>query len=144
MIYEATGVLYKDYGEEVIKTANDLHKRRFILEMERKNISTGQEFEPTYPEFELIGDPCKFFSYKVGDKVIVRFEPQGQKYTSKTGEEKYFTKLRAIRVDAMPANYKQPAQANQPTQQEQTQAQPVQGSFDALKQAQNAQSELPF
>ena len=136
MIYDAEGVLYKDYGEEVINTAKgELHKRRFILEMERKNASTGQVFEPTYPEFELIGEPCKYFCYKVGEKVVVRFEPQGKSYTSKTGDEKFFTKLVALRVDSEAVN----AETTQPAP-----AQPVQGSFDALKQAKDTQSELPF
>ena len=131
MTYEVKGHLYKVYKEEVVPTSNgDLHKHRFVLEIERKNSVTNEVYEPTYPEFELVGNACKYWHYKEGQYVRVIFEPQGNKYKSKDGVEKFYTKLiaRLIEGDNEQATENAPVQTQN-------------GSFDNLQQAQDA---IPF
>ncbi|MDY3356163.1 MAG: DUF3127 domain-containing protein [Prevotella sp.] len=104
------------------KTGGVFTSRSLTLMQKRYDPNTGEEFEPNYPQFNFTGNSCsQLDNLKAGDRVQVSFEVSGVKYNDRqTGEEKYFTTLRAFKCEpyVQPIQQtKQPAYNAQPQQQ---------------------------
>lgn len=76
-------------------------KRTIVLDCTRFDPYTGErdKFE-NYPSFEFSGDKVDWLnSFKVGDVVTISFDLQGMSYTGSDGKEKYFTSIRAYKIE---------------------------------------------
>lgn len=115
-------------------------KREVVLDATRFDPYTGERGFENYPSFEFSGDKCvELNSYSVGQVVTISFELQGVKYTDKDNTTKYFTRVRAYRIEArqqapqpqgsVPA---QPAPQIPQQAQPQPQPQPIVNDMDQL------------
>lgn len=121
MAYEIIGQVYKVGQTEQIptKSGNPFQKRTLVLMQQQYDRTTGQPLEPNYPSFEFTQRGCALLDqFQPNQLVKVTFELSGRKYQSKkTGQEDYFTSLRAFRIEpyappqqAQTGNYPPPAQ----------------------------------
>lgn len=76
-------------------------KRTIVLDCTRFDPYTGErdKFE-NFPSFEFTGDKVDWLnSFNVGDVVTISFDLQGTAYTGADGKEKYFTSIRAYKIE---------------------------------------------
>lgn len=121
MAYEIIGTVYKLGTPENIQTqtGRTIVRQSLTIMQRRFDPNTGEPFDPNYPTFEFANNE-DIRKYKAGDAVRIRFDLNGRKYNDKTtGEEKYFTTIRAFRIEP----YVRP---QQPMQQQPMQQQPMQ------------------
>ena len=147
MAYEIIGTVFKIATTENIQTRNGgtLQRRSLTLIQKRFDQNTGQEFEPNYPTFDFTNKGCvELDKFKQGDRVRVRFDISGVKYTDKqTNEEKYFNSLRGFRIEPFVANQPQPMYAPQPQMQPQMQPPMQQGYIPQPQQGYYQQPPMP-
>lgn len=156
MAYEIIGIIYKIGATEQIptKSGNPFQKRTLTLMQQQYDRSTGQPLEPNYPSFEFTQRGCALLDqFQPNQLVKVTFDLAGRKFQSKkTGQEDYFTSLRAFRIEPyvpprpiqqsytpQPQNaYQQPQngfqQGNYPPQSQGGYQQPPQGSYQQQPQ----------
>lgn len=157
MAYEIIGIIYKIGATEQIptKSGNPFQKRTLTLMQQQYDRSTGQPLEPNYPSFEFTQRGCALLDqFQPNQLVKVTFDLAGRKFQSKkTGQEDYFTSLRAFRIESYipprpiqqgsytppPQNaYQQPQngfqQGNYPPQSQGGYQQPPQGSYQQQPQ----------
>ncbi len=68
-------------------------KREFVIEYVERQY-------PEFIKFECVQDKCDLLdSFKVGDEVKVEFNLKGRKWTSPSGEVRYFNTLQAWRIN---------------------------------------------
>lgn len=122
MAYEIIGTVYKIGTTENVptKSGQPFQRRSITLIQKRFDQNTGQEFDPNYPTFDFTQRGCaELDKYKQGDKVRIRFDVSGVRYSDKqTHEEKYFNSLRGFRIEPFVAQQpQQPAPQPQYTPQ---------------------------
>jgi single-stranded DNA-binding protein len=148
MAYEIIGNVFNVGTTETIQTksGSTLQRRSITLIQRRFDQNTGKEFEPNYPSFEFTNKGCADLDkFKAGDRVRVRFDISGVKYIGKQGEERYFTSLRAFRIETyVPQQDYQPQQQTyQPQQYQAQQIPPQQFPPQAQQYQQYAQQPFP-
>ncbi|HAR67053.1 MAG TPA: hypothetical protein DCR55_12680 [Lentisphaeria bacterium] len=78
-----------------VQISESFRKREFVVEHVPRN--------PQYPEFlkfELTQDRCdQIDGFQPGQNVVVHFDLRGRKWTSPSGEVKYFVSLNAWRIE---------------------------------------------
>lgn len=124
MAYEIIGTVYKLGTPENIQTqtGRTIVRQSLTIMQRRFDPNTGEPFDPNYPTFEFANNE-DVRKYKAGDAVRIRFDLNGRKYNDKTtGEEKYFTTIRAFRIEP----YVRPQMQQQPIQPQPMQPQPMQ------------------
>lgn len=136
MAYNIIGVVHKMYQTEQIqtRTGSMLQRKTIVLCQRRFDQNTGKEYEPNFITLDFTNKGCADVErFKVGDRVKIGFDVSGTRYADKTsGEEKYFTSLRAFRIEP----YQQPTlQQPQPQPQPQMQQRgaqqtPQQGGYN--------------
>ena len=103
MAYEIIGTVFKIGATENVptKSGQPFQRRSITLIQKRFDQNTGQEFEPNYPTIDFTQRGCaELNKYKQGDRVRIRFDISGVKYSDKqTHEEKYFNSLRGFRIE---------------------------------------------
>ncbi len=119
MAYDIIGNVYRIGATENINTRNGstLQRRSVTLCQKRFDQNTGEEFEPNYPTLEFTNKGCaELDKFKQGDRVRVRFDISGMRYNDRnTQEEKFFSSLRAFRIELYtPQQTQQPQQVQQP------------------------------
>ncbi len=135
MAYEIIGNVYRIGATENISTRSGgtLQRRSVTLVQKRFDQNTGEEFEPNYPTFDFANRGCaELDRFRQGDRVRIRFDISGVKYTDRnTQEEKFFTSLRGFRIEPLVAGQvqPQPACAPQPQYPPQPSCQPQQGYY---------------
>lgn len=157
MAYEIIGIIYKIGATEQIptKSGNPFQKRTLTLMQQQYDRSTGQPLDPNYPSFEFTQRGCALLDqFQPNQLVKVTFDLAGRKFQSKkTGQEDYFTSLRAFRIEPYvpprpiqqgsypppPQNaYQQPQngfqQGNYPPQPQGGYQQPPQGAYQQQPQ----------
>lgn len=157
MAYEIIGTALKIGATETFQTKSGqpFRRRSLVLMQRRFDQNTGQEFEPNYPTIDFTQRGCQDLDrFKQGDKVRVRFEVQGVKYTDKTsGEERYMNKLRGFRIEPYVVqqpqqNYAPAGQWQQPAPQQPAPQQPQQAYYPPqqpfLTQNTDPSGKLPF
>lgn len=135
MAYEIIGTVYKIGTTENVptKSGQPFQRRSITLIQKRFDQNTGQEFDPNYPTFDFTQRGCaELDKYKQGDKVRIRFDVSGVRYSDKqTHEEKYFNSLRGFRIEPFVVQQpQQPApQPQYPPQGGYPPQQPYQGQY---------------
>lgn len=135
MAYEIIGTVYKIGTTENVptKSGQPFQRRSITLIQKRFDQNTGQEFDPNYPTFDFTQRGCaELDKYKQGDKVRIRFDVSGVRYSDKqTHEEKYFNSLRGFRIEPFVTQQpQQPApQPQYPPQGGYPPQQPYQGQY---------------
>lgn len=130
MAYEIIGTVFKIGATENVptKSGQQFQRRSVTLIQKRFDQNTGQEFEPNYPTIDFTQRGCaELDKYKQGDRVRIRFDISGVKYTNRqTHEEKYFNSLRGFRIEPFvmqqpqqPVAPQYPPQGGYPPQQPQ-------------------------
>ncbi len=133
MAYEIIGTVLNTGTTETFQTKSGqpFQRRSLVLIQRRFDQNTGQEFEPNYPTIDFTQRGCQDLDrFQQGDRVRVRFEVQGVKYTDKTtGEERYMNRLRGFRIEPYvvqqpqrPQSYAPASQWQQPAPQQPQQA----------------------
>lgn len=125
MAYEIIGTVFKIGATENVptKSGQPFQRRSITLIQKRFDQNTGQEFEPNYPTIDFTQRGCaELNKYKQGDRVRIRFDISGVKYSDKqTHEEKYFNSLRGFRIEPFvmqqPVTPQYPPQGGYPPQQ---------------------------
>ena len=128
MAYEIIGTVFKIGATENVptKSGQPFQRRSITLIQKRFDQNTGQEFEPNYPTIDFTQRGCaELDKYKQGDRVRIRFDISGVKYSDKqTHEEKYFNSLRGFRIEPLvmqqpqqPVAPQYPSQGGYPRQQ---------------------------
>ena len=121
MAYEIIGTVLKTSTTETIQTKSGqpFQRRSLTLIQRRFDPNTGQEFEPNYPTIDFTQRGCQDLDrFQQGDRVRVRFEVQGVKYTDKvTGEERYMNRLRGFRIEPYVVQQPQQPQSYAPASQ---------------------------
>lgn len=136
MAYNIIGVVHKMYQTEQIqtRTGSMLQRKTIVLCQRRFDQNTGEEYEPNYITLDFTNRGCADVErFKVGDRVKIGFDVSGTRYADKTsGEEKYFTSLRAFRIEPYQPQTIQQPQTNPQPQRQQRGAQPVpqQGGYN--------------
>ena len=129
MAYEIIGTVFKIGATENVptKSGQPFQRRSITLIQKRFDQNTGQEFEPNYPTIDFTQRGCaELDKYKQGDRVRIRFDISGVKYSDKqTHEEKYFNSLRGFRIE--PFVMQQPVAPQYPPQGGYPPQQPYQG-----------------
>ena len=75
------------------KVSDKFQKREFVIVTEEKY--------PQHLQFQCVNDKCSMLeSFTEGQSVIVSYNLRGNKYTTKTGEDKYFVSLEAWKIEA--------------------------------------------
>lgn len=98
-------------------------KREILIDATRFDPYTGERGIENTPILEFSGDKCsELDAYQKGQVVTISFDLQGNKYQDKDGQTKYFTRVRAYKIEARQAAA-QPVQ--QPVQQPAPQFQPT-------------------
>lgn len=86
------GVL--DVIEETTMVSDSFSRRGFVV------VSQNNLERMEYIKFELHNTKCSLLdSYKIGDKLLINFQIQGNKWATDEGKIKYFTTLKAWRLD---------------------------------------------
>ena len=135
MAYEIIGTVYKIGTTENVptKSGQPFQRRSITLIQKRFDQNTGQEFDPNYPTFDFTQRGCaELDKYKQGDKVRIRFDVSGVRYSDKqTHEEKYFNSLRGFRIEPFVTQQPQPQvmQPQYPPQGGYPPQQPYQGQY---------------
>ena len=135
MAYEIIGTVYKIGTTENVptKSGQPFQRRSITLIQKRFDQNTGQEFDPNYPTFDFTQRGCaELDKYKQGDKVRIRFDVSGVRYSDKqTHEEKYFNSLRGFRIEPFVTQQPQPqvVQPLYPPQGGYPPQQPYQGQY---------------
>lgn len=135
MAYEIIGTVYKIGTTENVptKSGQPFQRRSITLIQKRFDQNTGQEFDPNYPTFDFTQRGCaELDKYKQGDKVRIRFDVSGVRYSDKqTREEKYFNSLRGFRIEPFVMRQPQPqvVQPQYPPQGGYPPQQPYQGQY---------------
>lgn len=122
MAYEIIGYVYKTGTTEAIQTrgGSTIYRRQLTLMQKRFDRNTGEEFAPNYPTLEFTEDRCaELDKFRQGDWVRVSFDISGMKYSDRnTGEEKFFSSLRAFRIGAYTPHQPQPQSPPNPQPQQ--------------------------
>lgn len=85
--------------DNIVQLSDDFKKRDFVIQS-----VDGSRFELLC--FELYNDHCKDIDeYSVGDEITVYFNLKGRKWKDPDGREKYFTTLRAWKIEHEDENY---------------------------------------
>jgi hypothetical protein len=75
------------------KVSDKFQKREFVIVTEEKY--------PQHLQFQCVNDKCSILeSFTEGQSCIVHYNLRGNKYTPKTGEDKYFVSLEAWKIEA--------------------------------------------
>jgi predicted SnoaL-like aldol condensation-catalyzing enzyme len=75
------------------KVNDKFQKREFVIVTEEKY--------PQHLQFQCVNDKCSILeSFAEGQSVIVHYNLRGNKYTTNTGEVKYFVSLEAWKIEA--------------------------------------------
>jgi hypothetical protein len=75
------------------KLSDKFQKREFVIVTEEKY--------PQHLQFQCVNDKCSILeSFTEGQSVIVSYNLRGNKYTTNTGEVKYFVSLEAWKIEA--------------------------------------------
>lgn len=139
MAYKIIGNVYQIYATENRESKNGgtFNSRSLVLIQRRFDPNTGEEYEPNYPQLDFAGNQCaQLDNFHQGDRVQVSFDVVGVKYTDQMGQEKFFSKLRAFKIEPYVVN-----RAQAPQGQPQA-AQPAQPQYQG--QPQGPQSPYPF
>lgn len=98
-----TGKIHRLYPTEKKEIKDKVyHERLVIIDNTRFDPYTGEAGFPSYPSFSVNGEEkCKELdSFAEGEVVTMSFDIQGVKYNDRqTGEEKYFNKVRAYKIE---------------------------------------------
>ena len=98
-----TGKIHKIYPTERKEINGKVyHERILVIDNTRYDQYTGEPGFSSFPSFSINGDEkCRELdSFAEGEVVTVSFDIQGLKYNDKnTGEEKYFNKVRAYKIE---------------------------------------------
>ena len=135
-----TGRIYKIMPTKPIvseKTGNTFHKREIVLDASRFDQYTGEKKYDNYPMLEFGGEEqcAQLDKFKEGELVTVSFDLNGTQYQDRqTNETKYFTRVRAYKIERVGTQAQQP-------QAQVTQPQPE--AAEARKERQG-DSDLPF
>jgi hypothetical protein len=75
------------------KVSDKFQKREFVIVTDEKY--------PQHLQFQCVNDKCSILeSFTEGQSCIVHYNLRGNKYTPKTGEDKYFVSLEAWKIEA--------------------------------------------
>ncbi len=105
MANQITGKIYKMTPTQAIvspKTGNTFYKREIVLDASRFDQYTGERKFDNYPMLEFSGEQgCRLLDqFKEGELVTVSFDLNGTQYQDKqTGETRYFTRVRAYKIE---------------------------------------------
>lgn len=104
-----TGKIYKIYPtEEREYNGKTFYERNIVIDNTKIDQYTGERQWANFPLLTFSSkDKCnELDSYKNGDVVTISFEILGIKYNDKsTGEEKFFNKVRAYKIEKYGRNY---------------------------------------
>jgi hypothetical protein len=79
--------------KDIQKINDKFQKREFVIVTEEKY--------PQHLQFQCVNDKCSILeSFTEGQSVIVSYNLRGNKYTTNTGEVKYFVSLEAWKIEA--------------------------------------------
>lgn len=122
MAYKIIGNVYQVYATEQkqTKAGGVFLSRSIILIQRRFDSNTGEEYEPNYPQFDFTGQQCSQLDrFKQGDRVQISFDLVGVKFhDDKTNETKFFTKLRAFKIEPYAVQQVQNPSQQIPVQQQ--------------------------
>lgn len=103
MAYNIIGRVYKIGRTQEIQTKSGtpFMKRTLTLMQQQYDRNTGEQYEPNYPSFEFTQKACEQLDALQPNQLVrVSFDLAGRKYINKqTGEEDFFTSLRAFRAE---------------------------------------------
>jgi single-strand DNA-binding protein len=103
MAYNIIGRVYKIGRTQEIQTKSGtpFRKRTLTLMQQQYDRNTGEQYEPNFPSFEFTQKACEQLDALHPNQLVrVSFDLAGRKYINKqTGEEDFFTSLRAFRVE---------------------------------------------
>ena len=89
--YEATGKLHEVYPSQQV--TDKFRKREFVLEIE-------DGMYPQHIKFELSQDRCDILdNFRKGSMVKVTFNLSGRPFVDREGQTRYFSNLRAWKLD---------------------------------------------
>lgn len=127
-----TGKLYKIGAVETIPSkdgSKSFTKREIVIDATRFDPYTGQRGMENMPMLEFSGDKCaELDSFRVGEVVTVSFDLTGVRYNDKDNNERFFTRIRAYRIERrqqVNASAPQPMAAQPPMQPAQQAYQPT-------------------
>lgn len=149
MAYKIVGNVYQICATEqrTAKTGSTFCSRSLILIQRRFDSNTGEEYEPNYPQFDFSGNQCsQLDNFKQGDRVQVSFDIAGVKFTdNQTHEEKFFSKLRAFKIEPYISQQQQmPVQQPMPQQYAQQQMSQQYAQQQYAPPQPNGGNKLPF
>jgi hypothetical protein len=102
--YKSTGTITALFDTKQV--SDKFRKREFVIE-----IPDGK-----YPQsvlFQLTGDRCSALDeFSIGDEVAVEWNLRGRKWTSNSGEDKYFVSCDAWKITRVGAAKSKPAGAS--------------------------------
>ena len=148
MANQITGRIYKIMPTQPIvseRTGNTFYKREIVLDASRFDQYTGEKKFDNHPMLEFGGEEqcAQLDKFKEGELVTISFDLNGTQYQDKKNNEiRFFTRVRAYKIERVGTQAQQPqAQAPQTAQPTQAAPQPMP---QPVPQTQEEPNDLPF